>query len=670
MEVKEFPRETMYGTSLIVKLKLDHAPDPEVCLYAGPEALELQPGDTVSASVKLSRSDFRRGESYDYYQSLGIYLTGNVQGELSLLTRPAHMPFRYWPQLAAKSVKNTIRLLFPLDLSGFFTALLMGDKSFLPDGLYAALRRSGAAHIVAVSGLHISFLSGLFSALFRRKNRFTALLHILVLFFFVAMTGNSYSSLRAAFMASAVLLAPLAGREDDRLTTLFAALFVLLVLCPYSASSIGLQLSFAALLGIILITDEINGRLQAILPNWTHPLGVVSRKALRFLFSTLSVTLGATLFTLPLVAIHYRSVSLVAPLTNLVILWAVSLAFVFGLLGALSGTILPFAGWALARLAAWPARWVIWVARGISHWPFASLSLLSGYLILWFIVAYGTFALWLLSGGRVRFWIPGITLTLTLCAALLVQAYPTLTSRLTVTVLDVGQGSATLLYSKGHAVLVDCGGNKDNAGDIAADQIQSLGLSNLDALILTHYDSDHSNGVSELMERLTVSRVILPNVDINSVSRQNILALCQAHSCDVSMLYTEDFSTTMGDTELNIYIPMGSTTSNTVGLSVLCSAGSFDLLITGDMDAVTERRLMKYKALPDIELLLVGHHGSKNATSWELLESTRPEMAVISVGYNPYGHPSNQTMARLAAAGCEIYRTDWMGNVTFHISNP
>ena len=96
---------------------------------------------------------------------------------------------------------------------------------------------------------------------------------------------------------------------------------------------------------------------------------------------------------------------------------------------------------------------------------------------------------------------------------------------------------------------------------------------------------------------------------------------------------------------------------------MLCSSGSFDMLITGDMDAVTEKRLVKYGNLPDIELLVAGHHGSKYASSEELLLATAPEYAVISVGYNRYGHPAPETLERLAAAGCEIYRTDWMGTV-------
>ena len=97
---------------------------------------------------------------------------------------------------------------------------------------------------------------------------------------------------------------------------------------------------------------------------------------------------------------------------------------------------------------------------------------------------------------------------------------------------------------------------------------------------------------------------------------------------------------------------------------MLTTAGDFDALITGDMDQIIEGRLIKYGDLPDIELLVAGHHGSKYSTSEELLLAARPETAVISVGYNTYGHPADETLERLAAAGCDIYRTDWSGTVT------
>ena len=154
-----------------------------------------------------------------------------------------------------------------------------------------------------------------------------------------------------------------------------------------------------------------------------------------------------------------------------------------------------------------------------------------------------------------------------------------------------------------------------------------------------------------------------PDVTPEDPLRQEILALAAEKGTQV-LLLEDGAEISFGEAELTLYPPLGSGDANEAGLSVLCSAGDFDALITGDMGDDIERRLVKYGDLPDIELLVAGHHGSKHATSEELLLETKPELAVISVGYNSYGHPAPETLERLAAAGCAIYRTDWHGAVT------
>ena len=129
-------------------------------------------------------------------------------------------------------------------------------------------------------------------------------------------------------------------------------------------------------------------------------------------------------------------------------------------------------------------------------------------------------------------------------------------------------------------------------------------------------------------------------------------------------LVTDGAVAELGETTLRVFPPLGAGGSNEEGLSVLGSAGEFDVLVTGDMNAAVERRLVKYGNLPETELLVVGHHGSGYSTSGELLQTIQPQWAVISVGYNTYGHPAEETLARLAQYGCDIYRTDWSGTVT------
>lgn len=664
--VVDFPEETRYGSSLTVRIHMGIWRRPLVQVYAGDEGLTFRPGDEISLDLRLAPSDQLRGERFTYYEAKGIYLFGYAKGEVVLTQRPDHVLPLYWPDWAAKALKDSISRIFSGDVAGFMTALTTGDKDRLPVGMYAAFQRSGIAHVVAVSGLHVSFLAGLLGTLLGKRNNFSSAVGMLLVFFFAVATGSSPSALRAAFMTGFLLLAPLVGRENDKPTTLSTVLLILLIGCPYAAASASLQLSFAAVAGIFLVTGPLNQRWTGRIPKWkSRPLRWL-RRCLIFLSGTLSTSLGALLFTAPLVAIYYNSVSLAAPLTNLLALWAVSVTFMGGLLAALAGLIFPTVGTVMAWVVAWPARWVIWVATAISKWPFSSLTLLSGYMAGWFLLSYGLLLLWLLFRKKIRLRVVAFTAVVTLAASLAFQAYPALSGALTVAVLDVGQGASTLLCSRGRAVLIDCGGNNwTNAGDIAANYIQSIGLSRLDALVLTHYHTDHANGVPELLARLEVGMLILPDVTPEEPLRQEILALAQKYGCEVELLYDYDALVTFGDAQLNIFAPLGDGGANEEGLSALCSSGTFDVLITGDMNDIVERRLVRSKNLPDIELLVVGHHGSRTSTSAELLLATRPEAAVISVGYNSYGHPTDETLARLTAAKCDIYRTDLMGTVVF-----
>ena len=131
---------------------------------------------------------------------------------------------------------------------------------------------------------------------------------------------------------------------------------------------------------------------------------------------------------------------------------------------------------------------------------------------------------------------------------------------------------------------------------------------------------------------------------------------------------TEVTEITNGASTMNIYPPVGEEGANELGLAVLCSLGDFDTLITGDMDGKTETKLVEAYDFPDIEVLLVGHHGSKYSTGTTLLESVTPEVGVISVGDNSYGHPTEEALLRLTDAGMSVYRTDMQGNILITVN--
>lgn len=639
----------------------------KIRLYAGPETLDLRPGDAVTFAANCRSPELSRGQTTRDLTAKGIFLVAYAAGDLTV-TRPERIPFTSLPAYWSRALKGAIADLFPPDAAALIRAVVTGDKGELPEGDYTALRRAGLAHGVAVSGMHLSFLVMLVAQLLGKDRRRTALIALPLLWAFALTAGATPSVLRAAVMQTVLLLAPLVGRESDGPTSLAFALLLLLAQNPYAAGSVSLQLSFAAVAGILAFTQRISdwtwGKLTLPKPNTR--LRRLGRGLANFLVTTLATTLGAIAFTTPLVAYYFGSITLIAPLTNLLCLPALSLVFTGGLLSAVLGLLFHPLGQLLALVVTPVARYLLWVSSGLADVPFASVTTESLYYRGWLLLAYGLLLAFLILRGERRPLVPlccGIT---ALCAAALFTRISYTAGPLTVTVLDVGQGQSVLLRAEDRIALVDCGGNEGNAGDIAADYLGNVGRNRLDLLVLTHFHTDHANGVPELLERLRVDVLAVPEVEEENPLRREILDLAAAQGTQIVTI-TQNRTLVLGAADLTLYAPLGAGEANEAGLSVLCQAAGFSVLLTGDMDQTIEARLVKYGGLPDVDLLLAGHHGAKSATSQTLLDAVTPEVAVASAGYNSYGHPSRDTLLRLEAMGCAIYRTDLQGNITITV---
>ena len=228
----------------------------------------------------------------------------------------------------------------------------------------------------------------------------------------------------------------------------------------------------------------------------------------------------------------------------------------------------------------------------------------------------------------------------------------------------MGQGAAAILASQGRFAVVDCGsaGLGAGAGGEVADHLLSMGCRELDELVLTHYDYDHISGAAELMDRLRVKRLLMPDCQDDAGLRQWAEEEAETHGTAVELV-TRTRTGPLGGGILTVYPSAADGGDNDSGLAVLCSAGTFDLLITGDMSRRAEKAFLETYPLPDIEVLAVGHHGSRGSTGEELLDALRPEVGVVSVGRNRYGHPAEETLRRLTAAGVAVCRTDRQGDI-------
>lgn len=672
--VSSYPEATSIGGWSMI-LRLDGGlRAPDVLLYGSEEWGGLKPGDQVTCQARLEGSTWMYGDETTYYTAKGVFLIAYCN-EPPLDTETAEqVPLAYWPDLCARYLKNGIYAAFDETAAPLAAAVTIGDQNGLDEALSSALTRSGILHAVVVSGMHISFLVGVLLFLCRGR-RGVVLALVPLLFFFALMSGGAPSSMRAVIMQVVLLAGPVIRREGDMPTSLGLALLLLLVQNPFAAASISLQLSFGSVLGIVLAATPLNRVLlrpfRARLKGKEALSARAAWQVCRWVSANISVSLAAMLFTTPLLALYFQQIPLIAPLTNILTLWAVTVLTVAGLFLGVLGIFLPGLAAIPGAVFGLLAHYIRFVVLRLGALPLACLDAEKPQFLLWLAAAYLHLPAIVLGRhhGR-RLAAAAASLALLLGAAIGFNAWSVARTDLTVTALDVGQGASTLLLSGDQAALVDCGGSgSDNPGDVAADQLAALGRTGLDLLVLTHLDDDHFNGVTQLFQRLDISQVVLPNVQTHPEQLARLRELARQEGAVLTFVEENIVTFPLGRAQIILYPPMGQGTSNEEGLFALCSVEDFDLLITGDADAFVERMLVKYQLLPDLELLMVGHHGSAGSTDPVLLDRLRPELAIISVGHNSYGHPAQEVLDRLAEAGAQVWRTDQSGSITVTVQD-
>lgn len=671
LRITDYPKIYDDYSVVTARLTADTLPRCTVSLYAYEASVDhLRPGDIVEADVRFRSATERYDEEIWSYTSRGVFLTGSLESTPHIVGRWGGS-LLYFPKQLAEMVKAQVRLHFPADAAPLMTALLTGDRTLLYENLLLTITMSeaGLMHIVAVSGMHVAFLVG-FVRQFTGRRRRTAAICIPLVLLFIPMAGGSPSVIRAGFMQILLLIAPLLQRESDSPTSLYTVLALLLAINPQSARSTSLQLSFAAIAGILLLTPRIHIALQ----EWASAKDLTAHKwsaaVVRFISSSLSSTLGALAFSTPIVAATFGYVSLVSPLTNLLCLGVMSLCFSLGFLTCIAGALLPFLGTALGWLLAWGLRYVMLVVQWLGAWRFSAVYTANPLVAVWLILVYIIIILcWFLRGKRG--FRPAIPVCASLCLLLAVITVTRLHDNrdaLRFTALDVGQGQSLVLQSDDATLMIDCGGPyREDVGCLAANYIESRFRRGVDVLVLTHLHADHANGVAELLLRLPVGLLILPADDADEDGLLPEILSAAAQSGTELMYLDRDSVLQLGSMELTLYAPMGNSSVNERGLIVSGRCDDFDFLVTGDVGAAIERRLLAKTDLNGVELLVVGHHGSRYSTCEELLAQTQPETALISVGGNSYGHPTDEVLRRLAAVGAEVYRTDHSGNITINV---
>ncbi len=612
----------------------------------------LRPGDLLDGDFNVRVMSKDPGNFG--YSGSGIFLACYQEGECEV-TAAENLSVRYFPAWIRHKTLTILGDTFSEDTLGFARSLLLGDTKELDYATDTALKVSGVRHVVAVSGLHISILCGLLSAITGKHKVLTPVISFPVMGLFAAAVGFTPSVLRACIMFALVLLAIWWEREYDSLTALALAALLLTIYNPYVVTSLSFQLSFGCVGGIVLFSPSISHWLKA-----KSGLGPCKGKGIRgklgrWFVTSLSVTLGAMSITTPFIAYHFGAVSLIAPVTNLLILWMIPFTF-YGIICtvALGSISLPL-GRAVAWVVEWAIRYILWMVKLLARIPIASVYTVSKWIVLWLIFTYILLAICAVK-RKVSVTFVTSLLIIVLCICLLASWMPSLCGDMMVSVLDVGQGQCVLLQCEGMTYLVDCGGDYDEAAaDTAVQTLLSQGIAHIDGLIITHFDRDHYGGAAPFLTQISTDAIYLPKSGESDL-RKN----------PKSVTITENTVLSGGNTRLTMFPGAEGESSNDGGICVLFQKENCDILILGDRSVAGEEYLLEQMDFPEIEVLVVGHHGSKTSTGNAILTQTNPQWAVISVGKdNSYGHPAQQVLEKLEDCDCRIWRTDLQGTFTY-----
>ena len=619
-------------------------------------------------------------DSREYYRSEGV--TWQLRTDKPILEEAgANLIRTCLGRIRAAGVRH-LSEVFPEPEAGVMAAMLLGERAGVDAELKDLYRRSGIAHILAISGMHVSLIGAAVLAILLRlglSRRMAAVVTIFLLFFYGLLTGFAPATLRAVWMLTAVNLSGVFRRTADLPTSAGLSLFLILILQPYRISSNGMLMSFLSITGVVAgaaLYERIFGR------NRFMSVPIRLRSGVKRLIGGLLFGLTIQLFLLPVILREYYAVTPYGLLLNLIVIPLLTIAVASGVTALLVSFLPGFLP--VAEVLALPGKWILRLYTRLCELTgelpgheVVTGHISMGEMLLLILLITGLVWLYLrwLSGKKGK---AGRRYLLTLAgmAALisLVAAGTLLRNRLQgqIAFMDVGQGDGCLVHTSGGADLIfDFGSSsREELGTrVLIPALRYYGITEIDGVFLSHMDVDHISGVRDLLEQAETYGLRIDTLFFAAGTREDetmkeLLSLARDRT-EVRFLAQGD-TVECGDAEVSVLLPERGTTGegNEHSMVQLLSLPECRVLFTGDIGEEQEEKLAGLVRGSEADILKVAHHGSRYSSSEAFLREMGGGTAVISCGRkNRYGHPAEETLERLRTAGFTVYRTDLQGAV-------
>lgn len=576
---------------------------------------------------------------------------------------------------------TTSNKLLPQKTSSLLVGILIGEKNSISEDIIEDFKISNLSHMLSVSGAHTSYIILGLTYILSKSNiskRWIYLITIFSLVLFMFITNFTPSVTRACFMSIIVLSANLLYRKSDIWTSISISLLLILIANPFAINEIGLQLSYLGTIGIIVFNKSVEELLNKIRIN-----SKISK--------LLSVTISAQIMIMPIMAYRFNTVSLTFFISNVLASPFLGINIILGFIAIIVSLISFSLAKLLATLLNFTLEMLIFISEFSSKIPLSSIIIKTPYLITIILIYCLVLILNYIysiynSNKNLRLFQKQILkkfnktnikkiLSITTSAVIVFNTFSffnlLIPKELKIHFIDVGQGDSCLIITpKNKKILIDGG---EGEPEVLLSYLLDRRIKTIDYIIISHFDSDHCNGLIEIIEKLKVKNILISKQSYFCDEYKNIANIINSKKIKVSFVKQGDTVAIDGKIKLDIFYPpkeLEYEDLNNNSIVAKLTYNSFSILFTGDIENSEKNILDKYKnGELESTVLKIAHHGSKTSTSKEFLEAAKPKIALIGVGQNnTFGHPNKKVLERLESINCKIYRTDKMGEIEIRVN--
>lgn len=659
-----------------------------------PKKINLQYGNKIKfAGEYILPKEARNYGGFDYREYLktqkvyGIFQTNNVTiikgNNLSKIEISSYN--------IKQQILHNIKKILPTQTRELFLGILIGEDSNLQEDIAKSFEKSNLTHLLAVSGAHISYIIVALTFILKKLQIPKALRNILItvfLIFFMYITEFSSSVVRATIMGIVALVPVLIYRKQDILTTITFSLLLITIINPYKILDIGLILSYLATIGIILFSrikdKDNNENIKVAIKNYIKEL--------------LLITVFANVFVLPIMVYSFNTVSLTFLISNLIAGILIGPITIGGFILIIISFINIKIGYIFGIPYNFLLELLIKSTNIISNIPFSQLFVKTPnifYIIIYYLLLTLIFLyIYLKKYHNNRYIFKKLQHYLIKCKNIfknniklvsifvifvLVLSFilKTIPSNLKIYFIDVGQGDSTLIITPTNKkIMIDSGGSENSNFDIGENTLVPYlldrGITYLDYICISHFDSDHCQAFEYLLENINVKNIIISKQYEITNNFNNIMEIVKKRKVNILKVEEGNILNFDNYTRIKILHPGSELSSDINDNSIVMKLEyfNFSILFTGDISKKIEKSLVnKYGNYLKSNIIKNAHHGSKTSSCEEFLKQVNPKIALIGVGENnKFGHPNEEVIKRLEEINCKIYRTDLMGEIMLEIS--